>query len=146
MGPMMVIYGTSAGNPGRTGVNLTGIDHFVLTVEDVETSSAFYAELGAEVVTFGDDRKAIRFGDQKINLHPVDNDIDLVGAEPTPGGGDFCVVTETAIDEVERQLKSRDIEILAGPVDRTGATGPITSVYVRDPDDNLVEIGTYEDA
>ena len=126
-------------------MKFTGIDHFVLTVDDVETSCAFYEDLGAEVVTFGDGRKAIRFGEQKINLHPVNNDIDLVAAEPTPGGGDFCVVTETAIEEVERQLRKRDIKIIAGPVERTGATGPITSVYFRDPDDNLVEIGTYDD-
>lgn len=126
-------------------MKFTGIDHFVLTVEDVETSCAFYEDLGAEVITFGDDRKAIRFGEQKINLHPVNNDIDLVATEPTPGGGDFCVVTETAIEEVERQLHKHDIKIIAGPVERTGATGPITSVYFRDPDDNLVEIGTYDE-
>ena len=127
-------------------MNLTGIDHFVLTVEDVEESCSFYEDLGAEVVTFGDDRTALQFGEQKINLHPVDTDIDLVATEPTPGGGDFCILTETAIETVERQLRTRDIEILAGPVERTGAVGPITSVYFRDPDDNLVEIGTYDDA
>lgn len=127
-------------------MKLTGIDHFVLTTEDVEASCAFYENLGAEVVTFGDDRRAIRFGEQKVNLHPVDNDIDLVAAEPTPGGGDFCLITETAIEEIERQLHTRDIEVIEGPVERPGATGPITSVYFRDPDGNLVEIGTYDDA
>lgn len=143
---MKACYDTPPGYAGSTGMKLTGIDHFVLTVEDVEESCAFYQDLGAEVVTFGDDRKAIRFGEQKINLHPVDNTIDPVAAEPTPGGGDFCVVTETAIEDVQRQLRERDIQIIAGPVERTGATGPITSVYFRDPDDNLVEIGTYGDA
>lgn len=142
----MVVYGTPARYPGRTAMKFMGIDHFVLTVEDVDASCAFYEALGAEVVTFGDDRTAIRFGEQKINLHPVDNDIDFVAAEPTPGGGDFCLVTETAIEAVERQLRKRDIEIIAGPVKRTGATGPITSVYFRDPDANLVEIGTYDEA
>lgn len=127
-------------------MKFTGIDHLVLTVEDVDASCAFYEDLGAEVVTFGDDRKAVRFGDQKINLHPVDNDHDtnLVAADPVPGGGDFCLVTETPIEEVERQLRSRGIEIITGPVERSGAVGTITSVYFRDPDDNLVEIGTYE--
>jgi catechol 2,3-dioxygenase-like lactoylglutathione lyase family enzyme len=126
-------------------MELTGIDHFVLTVEDVEATCAFYEALGAEVVTFGDDRKAIRFGDQKINLHPTDNDIDLVADEPTVGGGDFCLTTETPIETVARKLREHDIEILEGPVERTGAVGPITSVYFRDPDDNLVEIATYEE-
>ena len=126
-------------------MKLTGIDHFVLTVEDVDATCEFYEELGAEVVAFGDDRKALRFGGQKINLHPVDNDVEHVAREPTPGGGDFCLVTETPIEAVERRLRERDIEIITGPVDRTGAVGPITSVYFRDPDGNLVEIGRYDD-
>lgn len=124
-------------------MNLTGIDHFVLTVDDVEASCAFYKDLGAEVVTFGDDRKAVHFGTQKINLHPVDNEIDLVAASPTRGGGDLCLLTDDSIEDVKRQLRDRDIEIIEGPVERTGATGPITSVYCRDPDGNLVEIATY---
>ena len=127
-------------------MNFTGIDHFVLTVEDVEASCAFYEDLGAEVVTFGDDRKAIRFGGQKINLHAVDNDVDHVAADPTPGAGDFCIIADTPIEAVERELEERDVDIVAGPVERTGAVGPITSVYFRDPDENLVEVGTYDDA
>ena len=126
-------------------MNLTGIDHFVLTVEDVEATCEFYEQLGAEVVTFGDDRKALRFGEQKINLHPIDNDVDIVAEEPTPGAGDFCLVTETPIEDVERRLRELDVEIVMGPVERTGAVGPITSVYFRDPDGNLVEIGRYDD-
>ncbi|WP_255170943.1 VOC family protein [Natrononativus amylolyticus] len=127
-------------------MKLTGIDHFVLTVEDVDASCAFYGELGADVVTFGAGRTAIRFGDQKINLHPTDADVDVVASRPTPGAGDFCLVTETPIEEVERELRERGIEIVEGPVTRTGTRGPITSLYFRDPDDNLVEIGSYEDA
>jgi catechol 2,3-dioxygenase-like lactoylglutathione lyase family enzyme len=125
-------------------VKPTGIDHFVLTVDDVEASCAFYEELGAEVLTFGDDRKAVRFGEQKINIHPTDNDITPVAEAPTPGGGDFCLVTETPIEEIERYLRERDIEIIMGPIERSGAVGPITSVYVRDPDGNLVEIGSED--
>ena len=127
-------------------MELTGIDHFVITAADVDATCAFYEGLGGEIVTFGDDRKAIRFGDQKINVHPVDNDIALVAEEPTVGGDDFCLLTETPIEEIRRQLRARDIEVLAGPVERTGAVGPITSVYFRDPDDNLVEIARYNDA
>ena len=126
-------------------MKFTGIDHLVLTVEDVEASCAFYADLGAEVVTFGEDRKALRFGDQKINLHGVENDHVLVASEPTPGSGDFCLLTETPIEKVERRLRNRGVEIVAGPVERSGAVGTISSLYVRDPDANLVEIGTYED-
>ncbi|MFB6169781.1 MAG: VOC family protein [Haloarculaceae archaeon] len=125
-------------------MEFTGIDHFVLTVADLDATCAFYERLGAEVVTFGDDRTALRFGDQKINLHPVDNDVDLVAAAPTPGGGDFCLLTETPIEEVRRRLREQGVEVLAGPVERTGAVGPITSVYVRDPDDNLVEVARYD--
>ena len=124
----------------------TGIDHVVLTVEDVEASCAFYEMLGAEIVTFGDDRTAVRLGEQKINLHPVDNDVDLVAAEPTPGGGDLCLLTDSPIAAVERHLDEHGVEIIEGPVERAGAVGPMTSVYVRDPDDNLVEIATYDRA
>ena len=125
-------------------MDLTGIDHLVITVSDVEATCAFYEKLGAETVTFGDDRKAIRFGDQKINVHPTDNDFELVADEPTVGGGDFCLTTEAPIEEVRSRLEELGVEILSGPVERTGAVGPITSVYFRDPDDNLVEIAAYD--
>ncbi|AGB37639.1 VOC family protein [Natronococcus occultus] len=130
-------------------MNLTGIDHVVLTVEDVDRTCAFYEALGAEVVTFDDgrtgERRALRFGDQKINLHPVDTDVEHVAAAPTPGAGDCCLLTETPIAEVEARLRECDVEIVEGPVERTGAVGRLESVYVRDPDGNLVEIGRYED-
>lgn len=130
-------------------MNLTGIDHVVLTVEDVDRTCAFYEALGAEVVTFDDgrtgQRRALRFGEQKINLHPVDTAVEHVAATPTPGAGDFCLLTETPIAEVEARLRERDVEIVEGPVERTGAVGRLESVYVRDPDGNLVEIGRYED-
>lgn len=129
-------------------MNFTGIDHFVLTAEDLERSCEFYESLGGDVVTFGEGHRAVRFGEQKINIHPTENDIDPVAAEPTPGGGDFCLVTEMSIEEVQRRLRDRDIEIIKGPVERPGARGHdgsvhLTSVYFRDPDGNLVEIGTY---
>jgi catechol 2,3-dioxygenase-like lactoylglutathione lyase family enzyme len=130
-------------------VNLTGIDHFVLTVSDLERTCAFYEALGAEVVAFDDgrtgERRALQFGEQKINLHPVDTDVEHVAAAPTPGAGDFCLLTETPIAEVEDRLRERDVEVVEGPVERTGTVGRLESVYVRDPDGNLVEIGRYRD-
>jgi catechol 2,3-dioxygenase-like lactoylglutathione lyase family enzyme len=125
-------------------VNFVGIDHFVLTVEDVEATCAFYEALGGEVVTFGDGRRAVQFGDQKINLHPIDNDVPHVAADPTPGGGDFCLLTETPIEDVERRLRELDVAVVTGPVERTGAVGQMTSLYFRDPDGNLVEIARYD--
>ncbi|MDG5759040.1 VOC family protein [Natronococcus sp. A-GB1] len=130
-------------------MNLTGIDHFVLTVEDLERTCAFYEALGAEIVAFDDgrtgERWALRFGEQKINLHPVDTNVEHVAAAPTPGAGDFCLLTETPITEVADRLRERGVEIVEGPVERTGTVGRLESVYVRDPDGNLVEIGRYED-
>jgi len=125
-------------------MNPTGIDHFVLTVEDIERTCEFYETvLNAEIVTFEEGRKAVRLGDQKINLHPVDNEFELTAANPTPGGGDFCVLTETDIETVETRLEEAGVDIVAGPGPRTGAVGQLESVYIRDPDDNLVEIATY---
>lgn len=122
----------------------SGIDHFVLTVEDIETTCAFYSDvLGVEIVTFGDGRKALQFGDQKINLHPAGDEFEPKAAQPTPGAGDFCVTTEMAIETIENRLREADVEIVEGPVQQTGAQGPVTSVYIRDPDDNLVEIANY---
>ena len=122
----------------------TGIDHLVLTVEDVEATCAFYETLGAETVTFGNDRRALQFGDRKINLHPADHRVaEYVAAAPTPGSGDFCLVVETPIEAVIDHLDEVGIDIVTGPVERVGADGTLTSVYVRDPDGNLVELGTY---
>ena len=127
-------------------MHLTGIDHFVLTVEDVEATCAFYSDhLGAEVVTFGKGRTALQFGDQKVNLHPAGNEYEPKAARPVPGAGDFCVTTDTPIETVERDLREAGVGIIEGPVERAGALGPMTSVYVRDPDDNLVEIAVYSE-
>ncbi|MFW6045505.1 MAG: VOC family protein [Natronomonas sp.] len=127
-------------------MKFTAIDHFVLTVEDVDATCRFYEDLGATVVTFGEGRKAIQFGGQKINVHPVDADVSIVADAPTPGCGDFFLVTDGPIDDLEEQLRALDVRVIEGPVERTGAVGPMTSVYVRDPDGNLVEIATYDDA
>lgn len=122
----------------------TGIDHFVLTVSDVERSCRFYERvLGCEVVTFGEGRRALRFGDQKINLHPDGWDHEPKAKRPTTGAGDFCVLTGTPIETVAGELEKAGVEIVEGPVEKTGARGTIDSVYFRDPDGNLVEVARY---
>lgn len=122
-------------------MRIARIDHLVLTVASIEATCAFYSDvLGMEVVTFAGGRRALSFGAQKINLHEVGRELEPKAARPTAGSGDFCLIADTPLDEVIAELKARGITIEEGPVSRTGATGPIRSVYVRDPDDNLVEI------
>ncbi|PWC47636.1 VOC family protein [Azospirillum sp. TSA6c] len=120
------------------------IDHFVLTVASIEATCAFYSDvLGMEVVTFAGGRRALSFGAQKINLHEVGREFEPKAAHPTAGSDDFCLIADTPLEQVIAELQARGIAIEEGPVNRTGATGPIRSVYIRDPDDNLVEIASY---
>lgn len=120
------------------------LDHFVLTVRDIEKTCDFYSRvLGMEVVTFGQGRKALRFGRQKINLHQFGREFEPKAAAPAPGSADFCLITEVPIPKVVEHLQACGVRIEEGPVQRTGAVGPILSVYVRDPDGNLVEISNY---
>ena len=120
------------------------IDHFVLTVRDVEATSAFYHRvLGMEVITFGEGRTALAFGRQKINLHRLGRQIDPQVADPTPGTGDFCLITRTPLAAVVAHIQACGVPVELGPVPRTGALGPMQSVYIRDPDGNLVEIAAY---
>ena len=122
------------------------IDHFVLKVNDIEESCDFYRRvLGMEVVRFGEGRTALRFGAHKINLHPRENGPGLVAKAPSIGGGDFCLITDTPIEEVVRHLEAEKVTIIEPPSTRSGALGPITSVYFRDPDGNLVEVSNYPD-
>jgi catechol 2,3-dioxygenase-like lactoylglutathione lyase family enzyme len=121
------------------------LDHLVLTVKDIDVTCAFYhAVLGMEVITFGNGRKALGFGSQKINLHQQGKEFDPKAERPTPGSGDLCFIASTPLSEVIEHLTSCGIKIIEGPVRRTGATGPIISVYFRDPDMNLIEISNYE--
>lgn len=127
-------------------MNIKRIDHFVLKVNDIEESCDFYRRvLGMEVIRFGEGRTALRFGDHKINLHPREKGPGLVAHAPSIGGGDFCLITDTPMDEVVRHLGAEGVEIIQGPDTRSGALGPITSVYFRDPDGNLVEVSNYPD-
>lgn len=117
------------------------LDHLVLTVRDVEGTCDFYRRaLGLEVVTFGAGRVALRFGRQKINLHQAGKELDPKAARPTPGSGDLCFITEEPLDAWQRRLTDAGVAVIEGPVRRTGALGPIDSLYLRDPDGNLLEI------
>ena len=119
------------------------IDHLVLTVLNIGASCDFYSRiLGMQVVTFADNRKALAFGSQKINLHEQGKGFDPKAANPAPGAIDLCLLTADDMDHIIGHLQHHDVEIIEGPIQRTGATGPILSVYVRDPDGNLLEIGT----
>jgi catechol 2,3-dioxygenase-like lactoylglutathione lyase family enzyme len=130
---------------GHPFMQIDRIDHFVLTVRDILATCDFYERaLGMEREVFGEGRIALTFGSQKINLHEAGNELEPCAEHPTPGGGDFCLITTTPIDDVVRHLKNVGVEIELMPSPRTGATGPITSVYFRDPDQNLVEISTYD--
>ena len=132
-------------------IEIERIDHFVMRVKDVDATCDFYTRaLGMEVITFGRDgigqnevtRRALRFGQHKINLHPDDTDW-YRAKDPRCGGEDFCLITETPIDDVVAHLEACGVEIEVGPSDRSGALGTIRSVYFRDPDGNLVEVSNY---
>jgi catechol 2,3-dioxygenase-like lactoylglutathione lyase family enzyme len=128
-------------------MRITGLDHLVLTVADVDETIRFYQRtLGLEAVTFGDGRRALAFGPSKINLHQAGREFTPHAARPTPGSADLCLVTTTPLDQVVGQLARAGVDVEQGPVPRTGARGPMTSVYIRDPDDNLIEIANYEQA
>ncbi|MBP1937550.1 VOC family protein [Paenibacillus sediminis] len=117
------------------------LDHLVLTVRDVEATSAFYSKvLGMDIIQFSGDRVALKFGNQKINLHQHGREFEPKANKPTPGSADLCFITSTPIHEVIRHLQINGVDIVEGPVLRTGALGQITSVYFRDPDLNLIEV------
>lgn len=122
-------------------MKIEAIDHLVLTVRSIAATCDFYSRvLGMEVVTFGDDRKALAFGTQKFNLHESGWEFEPKARCPTPGAIDICLLTVTPMAEVILHLQSVGVEVIEGPVRRTGATGPLISVYFRDPDANLVEV------
>ena len=128
-------------------MSIDRIDHVVLTVRDIAATVDFYTRaLGMEEVRFGEGRTALRFGRQKINLHQSGREFEPRAAAPTPGSTDICLIADAPLDAVMARLESCGVTIELGPVGRSGAVGPIRSVYVRDPDGNLVEIATYEAA
>jgi catechol 2,3-dioxygenase-like lactoylglutathione lyase family enzyme len=122
------------------------IDHLVLTVADVDQTMDFYVRvLGMDPVTFGAGRRALGFGRHKLNLHQAGRELEPKARRPTPGSVDVCLITTDPLDRVLDHLRAHHVPVEEGPVARTGATGPITSIYFRDPDGNLIEVSTYDD-
>ena len=122
-------------------ISIKSIDHFVLTVKSIDMTVEFYQRvLGMSVETFGEGRVALCFGSQKINLHQAGKEFEPKAQKPTSGSGDFCLLTDAPIVNVVEYLNACGVKIEDGPIERTGATGPIISVYFRDPDMNLVEV------
>ena len=120
------------------------IDHIVLTVADIETTIQFYEQiLGMKAETFGQGRRALSFGKSKFNLHQKGKEFEPKAQTPTPGSVDLCLITPTSLEKVIAHLNSSGVKIEEGPIQRTGAVGPINSVYIRDPDNNLIEISNY---
>lgn len=127
-----------------TGIKIARLDHLVITVRDIETTLAFYETvLGMRRESFEGRRHALHFGGQKINVHPYPSDVEIVARDPRPGTADLCFIAETALNDVIAHLKDCGVEIEMGPIERTGAQGPINSVYFRDPDGNLIEVSNY---
>jgi catechol 2,3-dioxygenase-like lactoylglutathione lyase family enzyme len=126
-------------------VRIRNLDHLVLTVRDMDRTIVFYTKvLGMREVTFGAGRKALHFGHQKINLHPAAQVIDRHVLHATPGSADLCFILEGSLSEAIADLRAAHVELIDGPMQRTGARGPIQSIYIRDPDENLIELSTYD--
>ncbi|MBV2359613.1 VOC family protein [Thalassococcus sp. CAU 1522] len=120
------------------------LDHLVLTVADIDATAAFYGVLGMRAEVFrpadGSTRWALVFGVQKINLHVQGREFEPRARHAAPGSADLCFLSETPLEDWQAHLAQAGIAVIEGPVGRTGATGPIRSLYVRDPDGNLIEI------
>lgn len=128
-----------------SGFAIKRLDHLVLTVKSVKKTVEFYTRvMGMEEITFKETRKALKFGQQKINLHEKGKEFEPKAANPTMGSADLCFITDTPITDVIEHLSKCHIPVEEGPVMRTGAIGPIKSVYFRDPDQNLIEVSNYE--
>ena len=125
-------------------MEIKSIDHLVLTVRNIDATVDFYQKvLGMQVETFGAGRVALKFGLQKINLHQQGKEFEPKAESPTPGSADLCFITATPLDEAIKHVRQQRVEIIEGPVDRTGAQGAIASFYFRDPDSNLIEVSNY---
>ena len=122
-------------------MKIAGLDHLVLTVADIDRTCSFYERvLGMQTTIFGEGRRALSFGGQKINLHQSAREIAPCAAHPTPGSADLCFLTATPVHDVVAHLGRVGVPVEIGPVKRTGARGPLLSVYFRDPDGNLLEV------
>ena len=125
-------------------IHIDRLDHLVLTVRDLQTTCAFYERvLGMQVITFAGGRYALQFGQQKINLHQAGQEFEPKAHLPTPGSADLCFITPQPVEQIVKHIQDCAIAIVEGPVTRTGALGAMESVYLRDPDGNLLEIAHY---
>jgi len=130
----------------RQPMKIDRLDHLVLTVRNISATCDFYSRaLGMELIIFGGNRKALALGCQKINLHEAGNELDPKARWPTPGSADLCFITQEPVARIIGHFNRLGIEIIKGPVKRSGAQGPIESIYLRDPDGNLIEISNYPD-
>jgi catechol 2,3-dioxygenase-like lactoylglutathione lyase family enzyme len=121
------------------------LDHLVLTVADIQATLAFYERaLNMRRERFGEGRVALRFREQKLNLHQAGREIDPKALRPTPGSVDLCFIATVPLETIEAALARANVTVEEGPVERTGALGPIRSLYFRDPDGNLVEVSVYD--
>lgn len=133
-------------NSNPTNVTIDSLDHLVLTVTSIDASCEFYSSaLGMEVITFEGGRRALRFGHQKINLHESGREYEPKAQHPRVGSGDLCFLTQVPVAVVTEHLQALGIELLDGPVQRTGAVANLLSIYIRDPDQNLIEIANSLD-
>lgn len=120
------------------------LDHLVLTVASIDVTVDFYTRvLGMRAVTFGAGRTALTFGTSKINLHEAGREFEPKARRPTPGSADICLIVSADIPHVMAELAAAGLAIEEGPVERTGALGTMTSCYLRDPDQNLIELSHY---
>ncbi len=121
--------------------NVSHIDHLVLTVKNIPASVEFYVQvLGMQSIQFGEGRTALKFGQQKINLHEAGNEFEPKAKNATPGSADLCLITQTELTQAMAHVQSCQIEIIEGPVERSGANEKLLSFYIHDPDQNLIEI------
>lgn len=125
-------------------MEITHLDHLVLTVKNIGITTTFYSQvLGMEISTFGQDRVALLFGQQKINLHQLGKEFEPKAKHAKSGSADLCFITKTNIKEAQDHIEKIGVVIIEGPVQRTGALGSIISIYFRDPDGNLIELSNY---
>ncbi len=131
-------------NRQNVGMKITGLDHLVLTVRSIDDTVNFYQSvLGMQKESFGEGRVALLFGQQKINLHEYGNEFEPKAYLAVPGSVDLCLITDTALSDAMQQVLNQGIDIIEGPVKRTGANGAIKSFYFHDPDLNLIEVCNY---
>ena len=122
-------------------MKVSKLDHFIITANNLEKTIDFYSRiLGMEQQTYSDGRKALIFGDQKINLHEAGKEFKPHAQNPLPGSADLCFITRTPMQQVISHLTTCNVSIIEGPLEKSGASGPLFSIYIRDPDNNLIEI------